>query len=181
MNWSRKIADNLAVKIHSANPHHSVSLPVQRYAIETLIMNTIIITVSLALGAFLEQTLEVLTVIIAFPLLRLITGGRHFSSPTVCFLTTVAAFNAIPLIARYLESTTATFALTMSGLLLCVFFAPQGKRSIVKQHQFIKLAGGAIIAVNLWVMSPVLAIAFFLQATTLIHFKKGGTKTNEKN
>jgi len=181
MNWSRRFAENLAVKIHSANPHHSVSLPVQRYAIETIIMNTIIITLSLVIGALLQQTLQVLTVIIAFPLLRFITGGRHFSSPTACFISTVIVFNAIPIIASYIESSTLILAITIVSLLLCVVFAPYGKRSIVKQHQTIKLAGGAIIAMNILVMSPVLAIAFFLQAATLIHFRKGGNNAYEKN
>ncbi|RED51645.1 accessory gene regulator B family protein [Cohnella lupini] len=174
MNWSRKLADNLAVRIHSANPHHSVSLPVQSYGIETIIISTINTSVALLLGILLEQALEVLTVIIAFPLLRFITGGRHFSSPTVCIATTIIGFNVIPILAQYVHSTVATLILTIGSLLLCIVYAPQGNRAIVKQHQIIKLAGGAIIAVNLLVMSPVLAIAFFLQALTLIQFKKGG-------
>jgi accessory gene regulator B len=174
MNWSRKLADNLAVKIHSANPHHSVSLPVQRYAIETIIINTIIIIVALGIGFLLEQALQVLTVLIGFLLLRLITGGRHFSSPTACIATTIIGFNAIPILAQYVHSTADTLILTIGSLLLCILYAPQGNRAIVKQHLIIKLAGGAIIAMNLFVMSPVLAIAFLLQAVTLIHFRKEG-------
>ncbi len=181
MNWTYRLANHLALKIHSANPQHPVSLPVQRYAIETLISYTIIYIVSLGIGALLGQALNVFIVMIGFSLLRLITGGRHFSSPTACFVSTVIAFNAIPLIAQYIDSTTVTLALTLASLLLCIAFAPQGKRTIVKQHQTIKLAGGAIIAMNVLVMSPVLAIAFFLQAATLIHFKKGGNSAYEKN
>ncbi|CAH1200619.1 Accessory gene regulator protein B [Paenibacillus plantiphilus] len=174
MNWSRKLANNLAVRIHSANPHHSVSLPVQSYAIETIIVSTIITSVALLIGLLLEQALEVLSIIIVFPLLRFITGGRHFSSPTACIATTVIGFNVVPILAQYVHSTTAILILTIGSLLLCIIYAPQGNRAIVKQHQIIKLAGGAIIAVNFIVMSPVLAIAFFLQAVTLIQFRKGG-------
>jgi Membrane protein putatively involved in post-translational modification of the autoinducing quorum-sensing peptide len=175
MNWSRKLADNLAVRIHSANPQHSVSLQVQRYAIETLITNSIIISISLVIGSIFSQASQVLLSLIAFLLLRFITGGRHFSSPTACILTTIAAFNVIPILAKYIPNDTVTFSLTLGSLLLCIVFAPQGKRAIVKQHQLIKLAGGAIIALNFFAMSPVLAITFFLQAATLIHFKKGGS------
>jgi len=174
MNWSYKLADHLAVKIHSANPHHSVSLPVQRYAIESIITNSIVYIAALGIGALLGQTLQVLTVIVAFPLLRFITGGRHFTSPTACITTTIIGFNVIPILAKYINSDTVILALTLLSLLLCIVFAPQGKRSIVKQHQIIKLAGGAIIAVNFVVVSPVLAITFLLQAVTLIHIKKGG-------
>ena len=174
MNWSHKLADNLAVRIHSANPNHSVSLPVQRYAIETIILNTIIIAFSLVAGSFITQASQVLLTIISFLLLRFITGGYHFSSPTLCIATTVIVYNAIPILAQFVHSPYVIFAITLGSLLLCITFAPQGKRAIVKQHQIIKLAGGAIIAVNFLVMSPVLAIAFFLQALTLIHFRKGG-------
>ncbi|TVY01299.1 accessory gene regulator B family protein [Cohnella terricola] len=175
MNWSSKLADNLAVRIHSANPDHSVSLPVQKFAIETIILNSIIVTVSLVIGSLLTQASQVFLALIAFLLLRFITGGRHFSSPTACIATTIIAFNMIPFIAQYAQSTSVIFALTLGSLLLCIVFAPQGKRSIVKQHHIIKLAGGAIITVNFFVMSPVLSIAFFLQAATLIHFRKGGS------
>ncbi|QJD84486.1 accessory gene regulator B family protein [Cohnella herbarum] len=172
MNWSRKLADNLALKIHAANPHHPISLPVQRYAIETIVTNTTIIIISLFLGLLLEQALQVLTVIVAFPLLRFVTGGHHFKSPTACIITTIIGFNTIPMLAQNIQSTSATLALTLGSLLLCLVFAPQGKRAIIKQQQIIKLVGGAIITVNLLVMSPVLAIAFFLQALTLIHFRR---------
>ncbi len=174
MNWSRKLADNLAGRIHSANPDHSVSLPVQRYAIETIILNTIVVTFSLIIGSFITQASQVLLAITSFLLLRFITGGYHFSSPTLCIATTIIGYNTIPILAGYVHSPSVTFAITLGSLLLCITFAPQGKRPIVKQHQIIKLAGGAIITANFFVMSPVLAIAFFLQAATLIHFRKGG-------
>jgi Membrane protein putatively involved in post-translational modification of the autoinducing quorum-sensing peptide len=180
LNWSYRLANHLAVKIHSANPQHPVSLPVQRYAIETIISYSIINSISLGIGLILGQALQVLIVIVGFSLLRLITGGRHFASPTACIVTTIIGFNTIPILANYLHSSLATFAITLVSLLLCIVFAPQGKRSIVKQHHIIKLAGGAIIAVNLLVESPVLAIAFFLQTLTLIHFSKGG-EAHEKN
>ncbi|MFC4600639.1 accessory gene regulator B family protein [Cohnella hongkongensis] len=177
MNWSRSLADNIAGRIHSANPHHSVSLPVQRYAIETIITNSIIIAVSLAIGSLLTNASLVLLALIAFLLLRFITGGYHFSSPTACIVTTVIALNLIPLLAQSVQSDTMTQILTLTSLLLCICFAPQGKRSIVKQHLTIKLVGGAIISVNFAVMSAILAIAFLLQTATLIHFKKGGVRT----
>jgi len=174
MSWSRKLADDLATRIHSANPQHSVSLQVQRYAIETVIINTVIIAVSLILGSLLTQASQVFLALISFLLLRFITGGRHFASPTACIATTILAFNLIPVFAAYIESASVTFALTIGSLLLCVVFAPQGKRSIIKQHHLIKLVGAAIISVNFFVMSPVLSIAFFFQTATLVHFRKGG-------
>lgn len=180
MNWSYRLANHLAVKIHAANPQHPVSLPVQRYAIETVISYTIINSISLSIGLMLGQALLVLIVIVGFSLLRLITGGRHFSSPTACIVTTIIGFNTVPILAHYIHSPLLIFAITLGSLLLCIVFAPQGKRSIIKQHHIIKLAGGAIIAVNFIVESPVLAIAFLLQTLTLVHSIKGG-EAHEKN
>ncbi|RED85359.1 MULTISPECIES: accessory gene regulator B family protein [Cohnella] len=180
MNWSYRLANHLAIKIHAANPQHPVSLPVQRYAIETVISYTIINSISLGIGLMFGKALQVFIVMVGFSLLRLITGGRHFSSPTACIVTTIIGFNAVPLLAEYIHLPLHTFVITVGSLILCTVFAPQGKRSIIKQHHIIKLAGGAIIAVNFIVESPSLAIAFLLQTLTLVHFIRGG-EANEKN
>jgi len=133
-----------------------------------------------ALGSiFTSHGKEAVILLVAFAVLRQLTGGLHLESSTWCAVATAGTATILSLVT--LDHITAT-VLTVIGLLCVMIFAPAGieDQTIIQPRYYpiLKVAGMIVIASNFFIGSRYAAIAFFSQGLMLAAyvFFKGGEK-----
>ncbi|WP_235775636.1 MULTISPECIES: accessory gene regulator ArgB-like protein [Paenibacillus] len=158
-----------AAAIKRAVPDHPASEAVLKYALEGIYNALFIITLSLIISAITGRVGEAATLLLAFAVLRQITGGIHLKSGTLCVLVSTAT---VTLLSFVPVSTPLFFFGQTVSLLLILLFAPS---RIERQSRFpkslyplLKGMGLLLILANLWIHSSMIAAAFFVQSLTLI-------------
>ncbi|ASA20894.1 accessory gene regulator ArgB-like protein [Paenibacillus donghaensis] len=154
-------------------PHHPASEAVLKYALEGVYNALLIIVGTLLISAFTGRTAEAVTILISFALLRQISGGKHLKSGVGCVIFTTAAFTLLSWIRPDMG---LTQILNVISLLLVSKYAPsrieQQSRIPRAYYPVLKIMAALLIGINFVVASPVIAVSFFAQALTLIHFPR---------
>ncbi|MDQ0193509.1 accessory gene regulator ArgB-like protein [Paenibacillus wynnii] len=167
------MATKLAVRIKLIVPEHPASESVLKFALSLLINAISIIFFSLVISLLTAKTQETVTVLIAFAILRQLTGGFHLKSGFWCVVGTTSIISVMSLL-----QTSALWIqiLNITGILLVLFYAPSGiqKQSRIpsKYYPYLKIAAALIVASNLLIQSPMLALSFFFQSATLIKLRR---------
>jgi accessory gene regulator B len=145
------LSSRVAKAIHEANPEETSSAERLTAILALQVVNYGVIVVSLGIGAasgaFWTTALSVLT----FAVIRILTGGFHFKSLDSCFLASTTVLSAIP----YLS--VPAWLPTAGALVLILVFSR--KKKILPM---------LIIGVNLFIGSPIIALAALAQSLTLI-------------
>lgn len=167
------LAEKLANSIKKGNEEQTASVAVMKYALIGVINTATIIFVSIAIGIIFNKFPQTALSLFAFALLRFFSGGYHLKSPLNCILVSTSTMSLIPHIPI---SNSLIMYLTLASAILVAIFAPSNIRGIArlpeKYFPLLKFLSLAIVACNFVIASPILALAFFLQAATLIQFKK---------
>ena len=167
------LANRWAIRLKNAVPDHPASVAVLRFALQLFIETVLTLIVAILISLFTGRTLETLLVLIAFGILRAVSGGFHFKTPLPCILSTSIGAN---LVAFADFNQTAVLAMTGTSLLLAAVFAPSKienqTRIPKKYYPALKVISIAIIAVNFLVQSSILAATFLIQSLTLIRKRR---------
>jgi accessory gene regulator B len=167
------IANNLAVKLKEANPEETASVEVMKFALFGIIHNTLTFVTALLVGLCLGQLLETLLAAFGFMILRFVSGGYHFKTPLSCLLFSSFVFVAIPFISL---SDTYLIIINSISLLLVLIFAPSNIRDHIRISEkffpMFKVISAILVLVNFIPVNSVITLAFFVQAITLITFKR---------
>ncbi|MFD1774218.1 accessory gene regulator ArgB-like protein [Paenibacillus rhizophilus] len=169
------ISLKLAQGIKRSIPEHPISVNVMRFSLSIIINAFMIILLTLAVSLFTGNTRGAVIALIAFPLLRQVSGGFHLKTGMMCVLVSSAMLTAISFF--NVERSYVLF-LNMASLLLVAIFAPSRieKQSRIPKSFYpqLKIISCLIVLVNFIVASPVIAATFFIQGISLVSSLKGG-------
>ncbi|MBB6675327.1 accessory gene regulator ArgB-like protein [Cohnella nanjingensis] len=172
----------IARGIKSAVPEHPLSVEVLKYAVSFVLNTGSIIVFSLAISFFTGRVAEVLTVLVAYALLRQVSGGLHLKSGTLCVVASTAGITAMSF-ADF--GPAAVTVANLAALLLAAVYAPsriEGQTRIPKKYYpLLRFVSIIIVSSNFLIQSPILAAAFLVQCVTLIRpLRRGGEHREEK-
>ena len=167
------MAGRMAEGIKRRAPEHPASVAVLKHALAVLINTISIIVFSLTGALFTGNMKQIITIMLAFALLRMVSGGLHLKTGSMCVLVTTSLF----LFLSFVElKESSNFILNSISLILALIFAPSGieKQSRInkKYYPLLKFLSAIMISLNFWIGSSTIAASFFVQALTLISRKE---------
>ncbi|WP_170948070.1 accessory gene regulator B family protein [Paenibacillus sp. 7516] len=169
----------IAKHIKSVVPNHPAPIEDLNHSL-IISLNFFSVVGLSAIGSLLTgHGKEAAILLIAFAILRQLTGGLHLESSTWCAVATAGTATLLSLVTL---NHLTTILLSAVGLLCIVIFAPAGieDQTIIppRFYPILKVAGMIIISSNFLLSSPYLAMAFFAQGIMLVAYVlfKGGEK-----
>ena len=164
-----KLALNMAVKIKRNIPDHTASVSVLKYSLAIILNTAFIIIGSLIISLFTGKTTNVLILLVAFALLRQVSGGIHLKSGTACAVVTTAVFTVLSFFDANLFYTQIINSISF---VLVLTYAPSRIREQYKlpkrYYPLLKVIAALFIIGSFIIHSPTLAICFLVQSLTLI-------------
>lgn len=152
-----------------------------KYSIKLLITNLLPVLLLILCVVITGGLGHYLKAIIAFCLLRQVSGGYHIKNAELCV---VASTGIIYFIANYSYLFVGYDSLIKAGsLILCLLFSPSGIKDSTrvdsKYHIAYKLISVLLIVSSYLINDITINLAFFVQSLLLIRLK-GGEKSYEK-
>lgn len=136
-------------------------------------MASMIILLTLFASFFTGRMTEALAILIAFALLRQLSGGIHLKTGMGCVVVTSVAFTFLSCIS--LDSWW-TSLLTAIALLLVLCFAPsrieKHSRIPARFYPLLRLLASVLVCTNFIIGSSAVAVAFLVQSLTLIRGRR---------
>jgi accessory gene regulator B len=176
-----QLAGRLASSLKEALPEQTYSLAKLKFGFHLLLNTVFTIFTATVIGLALGQLKETMLCLFAFALLRVISGGYHFSSALLCVLVSAVVSGLLPFIE---VSNSTLLIIDIINLVLVIIYAPsriKGQTRIPqKYYPLLKLAAFVIICINFFVHSPLLGLTWLVQAISLIRFPLRGGEGNEK-
>ncbi|WP_429351687.1 accessory gene regulator B family protein [Paenibacillus sp. 4624] len=171
-------AGRIAKHIKSVVPNHPVPEDSMRHSLIAIINFATVVALTL-LGTIITGRFEQAVLLLkCFALLRMFSGGLHLESSMKCAVVTAGATTALSMLNI---NDAWSVVLTVISMYIMIHFAPSGienqTRIPERFYPALKVISFLIVASNLWFLSSMAAIAFFVQALTLVandHFMKGG-------
>ncbi|REE91413.1 accessory gene regulator B [Paenibacillus taihuensis] len=152
------LSKKVATAVHNANPEETSS--VERLT-ALLALQTINFGVSIAallIGLLTDTFVETLMAVASFAVIRLLTGGFHFSNLDVCFLVSTTGLAAIP---HMQLNTYFIYILSVLSIILIAIFSTRKRVLPI-----------CIILLNILLHSPIIILAIFFQSISLKHNKR---------
>jgi accessory gene regulator B len=163
----------IAESIKKANPDQTASLEVLEFSLKIIINALAVILLSIGFSLVLGTLKTTCLAMIAFALMRSITGGYHIKSSDLCVLVSSILVLIITLISKveYIEY------FNFFSIVILIIFAPmdmQIQSNIPEKYNlYLKIISIALVTLNMtFIKSDILSAAFFVQCLTLIKFKK---------
>jgi accessory gene regulator B len=170
-----KLACRLALWLKSEVPDHPYSEARLQFGFH-LFLNTIFtLLAATILGLLFGNLRETMQVLFAFGLLRMISGGYHLKSASVCIVASAGVAALLPFVDLtkfYIN------ILNMTNIVLTMIFSPsrieEQTRIPPKYFPALKITSTALVASNFLFQSQLLAITWFIQVLSLIRLKRKG-------
>ncbi|GED68455.1 hypothetical protein BRE01_21570 [Brevibacillus reuszeri] len=167
------IALRIATGIKRINPEVPQSVERMEYALIILLNGVTVIIASLLIGAILGTLKATIIFLVAFALLRQVSGGYHLSSALGCAIVSITLAAVVPLI-----PVTDKLCQIMSGisLILVAWFAPSKienqSRIPSKYYPLLKAISIAIVLASVFIAWPIITKALFVQSLFLIRKRR---------
>lgn len=163
------ISRRLAISIVNAAPGQTSSVTVLTYYIAVTLNLLAVIVLSIAVGGILGTVVDTLIALLSFVVLRMFSGGYHLRSLDLCVVVTVAIVTAIPMIPL---TEGGTIISSIIAAIIVLILAPNNvyDQSLVTTKLFPWLKGISVMIAlsNIFIQSPVVAMAFLVQGILLI-------------
>ncbi|UPK45912.1 accessory gene regulator B family protein [Paenibacillus pabuli] len=174
-------AGRIARHIKSVVPNHPVPEDSMRHSLIAIINFATVVLLTL-IGTMVTGKLDQAVMLLkCFALLRMVSGGLHLESSIKCAIVTAGTATVLSMISI---NYSWTIALTAISMFIVLNYAPTGienqTRIPERFYPSLTVISFLLVASNLWFLSSMAAIAFFIQALTLVaneHFTKGGETT----
>ncbi|RFB37816.1 accessory gene regulator B family protein [Brevibacillus sp. VP] len=163
-----KLSEAISIKIKNASPERTNSIAVLSYAL-SILLNFFFICFFLFLIGFLTDRLqETFIALMSFVILRFFSGGYHLKSLDHCVIVTTAIIAVIPYIP---VNNIIVYLLTAISVILVLIHAPNStyeNLTVPRKVLTLKLCSVLIVSINFVIVSPIVALAFFVQSFLLI-------------
>lgn len=167
------LSNRLATKLKEINPEETASVEVMSFALQGILHNTLTFMTALIGGMMLGQFWETFLAVIFFMALRLISGGFHFKSALACFIVSASVFIVIPM---FEPNNNVLLLINIISFLLVAIYAPSNIKEHIrypeKYYPIFKILSLAIVSINFFFLASIVTVAFFVQACSLVTFKK---------
>jgi len=173
------LAWRIAKHIKTIVPNHPAPIENLNHSLIICLNFFTVIFLTVLGSIFTSHGKEVAIILIAFAVLRQLTGGLHLESSTVCAIATAGVATTLSVLEL---NHLTTVILNVIGLVCVMSFAPAGieDQTIIPErfYPILKVVGMFIIASNFWFDSSYAAIAYCAQGIMLAAyvFYKGGEK-----
>jgi len=152
------------------NDTNAASMEVLMFSL-TIVLNALFITVAiLAISAITGRLLTGVLLIISYVTLRFFSGGVHLPTSRLCNAISIGVFCVL----MFLSVPYWNVGVTLNALAFMLILAYAPTKDIMHLNRLgpkytihFKLISIALVLVNFWIQSPVLALAFFTQALSL--------------
>jgi len=180
------LIDDLSMKISlylkEKYPQEMPSISIMKYSIKFLISNIIPLLIIMVLAIIFSKGTEVMTAVLGFSALRIVSGGYHLKSATYCIVVSTIMIFAISSLSSFIGK--YNILLLCLSLLLILVFAPSNiaKMTRIKEQNYyvFKIIALLIVSSNLIFQNEILTTSYFIQSLLLINLK-GGVKNAKKN
>lgn len=173
-----KISMQLSVVLKRKFPNGLPELETINYVHKFFISNVIPIVLILLIALSTGSLASVALSLFGFAFLRLFSGGLHLKSVAACAILSAVVVFIIPLLGEIMNS--YTHLLIIITAIIVSIYAPSNirKQTRIPEKYFIhlKIISILIVVSNLLIESSVLAVAYLVQAVTLIRLKGGEKK-----
>jgi len=169
-----RTADRIAQAIYNKIPEQSSSIPVLRYGMIIVLNTALTIGFAMGLGSVLGKPGETAIVLLVIALLRMISGGFHFSASKWCTLFTTGTVVLIP---HVVLTSVSYWVLAICSILLFLWFSPSNleKQSRIprKYYPVLKIISVGVVVVGVVLNWDIILCSIFVQALSLIRFERG--------
>ncbi|KZS47799.1 accessory gene regulator ArgB-like protein [Paenibacillus glucanolyticus] len=167
---SKRIAEVIKRQI----PDHNSSISVLQHAAAILLNVMLTVIFTLLISAFTGNAKQALISMIGFAVLRQFSGGFHLKTGAGCIAFTTVLFTLVSFVD---VNHVTVLVMNVLSLLLVMMFAPsriEKQSRIPREHYYkLRLISCFIVMLNFGLQSPTLAVIFFIQALSLVHWKGG--------
>lgn len=150
------------------------SVDVIAYALNIVTNTVSIAALSLIIGILTGEFWRTAAMLVTFAVIRFITGGYHLKSGIFCVVVSTVVLSTMPLINL---SDLMTNIFTLVACIIIAAFAPSNfdKYAWISEKHYprLKVIAFALVSINFFVVSDILALTYILQAS-LLPFKEGG-------
>jgi accessory gene regulator B len=152
-------AYNIAERLNKYTDNKKINIDLVRYRIAEILHLIVIFSVSIAISIFTGKTVDTILALIAFGILRNLSGGFHLKTLEGCEIFTIAMVTAITFI-----HTSNTMLINLVTLILLIIFS--------RKKLNYKVVSILLVASNFIVQSDIVAISFLAQSLTLINLRR---------
>ncbi|WP_339319734.1 accessory gene regulator B family protein [Paenibacillus sp. FSL R10-2734] len=155
--------------IKKNNPEQTHSIEIMHYALSIILNTLLIIVTSLCIGGLTGQLKETFFALFSFILLRMSSGGVHLKSARSCNIVSIFICSLIPHITYLIDNHLVW--INLFSLLVMILFAPNpdANAQIPKEWNLgLKVISITLVALNFWIYSSVIGLAFLFQSFTVI-------------
>ncbi|MFC5530145.1 accessory gene regulator ArgB-like protein [Cohnella yongneupensis] len=167
------LSRRMAIKLKEVNPEETASVEVMSYALQGILHNAITFITAFLAGILFGHFVDTLIAVVCFMGLRFVSGGFHFKSALACFLFSATIFIGIPFLDL---NDHVLMIINGASLVLAALFAPSNIKEHIRVSEryfpVFKLLSVLLVTINFIYLMPVVTLAFFAQAASLIPFKK---------
>lgn len=173
-----KLAFRLAHWLKSEIPDHPYSEARLQFGFHLFLNMVLTLLAATVLGLLFGNYRETMQVLFAFGLLRMISGGFHFKSASVCIVVSAGVAALLPFVEL---SNFYINILNIANMVLTIIYSPsrieEQTRIPAKYFPLLKTGSTMLVASNFLFQSQLLAITWFIQALSLIRLPaKGGER-----
>lgn len=159
----------LASRIKQSNPQETSSIEIMQYALNIILNSLLIISTSFLIGWLTGSLADTAVSLFSFAILRFFSGGKHLKTATACNIFSILLCSSIP----HLSFLIKDHLLIINGLCIVIMllFAPNpdvNAQVSIRWYPWMKATSVTLVALNFFIHSPVLGLAFSAQSLTVI-------------
>lgn len=165
-------ANRTASWMKEIEPERTASKEVLEYGLKIIYNALAILTISLIISALTSTLKEMILVLIAFPVLRMFSGGIHIKSSDMCVITSITIMCIISIGSSFIEYLDMNYMIiSIITILLLIKYSPSGINHNMKiSNKTLKIMAISIVVLDILIIrSPITMSTYFVQSLTLIN------------
>lgn len=169
-----KISSNWVDWVKKNDPDSSTSYEVLYFGARGFINLFATFAICIIVGAMLGRIADITLAFSSFVILRLFSGGLHLKSLDICTIVSAGIITCVPYLSDLNNFSLNYFVIIT--LLIVTIYAPNNLEDTAwspRVKPIFKVISIILVVTNLVFHSEVIALAFFLQALTLIRIRGG--------
>ncbi|MFC5701250.1 accessory gene regulator ArgB-like protein [Cohnella faecalis] len=170
-----KLSYGIANYIKKSEPEATASVAVMQYSLYIILHSLFTAAIIFIIGAATGRFFETFIGLAFFVVLRLIAGGYHLHSSTLCTILSIALINAAPFVSmpdRWIPVVTIVCAIFV------LIYAPRNFKGYARiperYYPYMKIVAFAVVCSNLFWHSATIGFVSVLHTAMLVPQQKGG-------
>lgn len=173
-----KTARDIALFLKNKFPDEMPSAAIIEYVMKFIIQNVLPLVIIIFFSLIIDKFRETIIFLLGFVTLRVVTGGFHFRSREVCFISSVVF---ILIVLQIPTISNLNIYLNFISFVIIAIFAPQNVVSRVnkEKHYIFKVLALILVVLSYFINDNIFSFSLFIQSLFIPLGKvsgKGGEK-----